>query len=167
MLERNFSKGMRKGIHQLTDEEVLLVENEILRLKIDKAYIEIDRTGKYKTHYDEFEDKVIIGYDIIPDDEYPDQKRDILSIGAVLAHEYYGHRPFRDKYIKDFNEGIFTYGFWEDEYNASYFAARNAPNLTKEERQMLVEDALDRKREANIEVVYDDFIRKILEISDK
>lgn len=109
---------------------------------------------------------IVIGSNVIPDLVNGTCARDRMPIVCVLAHEYYGHRAQLSKYKKEAERGINTSNTWEDEYNASYLVAKNTPNLTNEERLMLVEDALDRKREANIEVVYDDFIKEIMDIKD-
>ena len=53
-------------------------------------------------------------------------------------------------------------GDWLDEYRASRTAAEKTPNLTDEERLHLVMDAIERKREAGIHPVLDEFEKKIL-----
>lgn len=80
--------------------------------------------------------------------------RDNLSVRAVLAHEYYGHKV--NKGTKIPQDSL------NDEFRASYQAAKNAPNLTHEDRYRLILDALDRAKEAGIIIKYNDFMRGIL-----
>ena len=77
---------------------------------------------------------------IFPDEKYGTGARDLMSVRAALAHEYYGHfkmypSPYR-------------ISSWEDEFWASYNAAVNTPSLTAEDRRYLMIDAYDRVKEA-------------------
>ena len=53
-------------------------------------------------------------------------------------------------------------GDWRDEFNASYMAAKNCPNLSDEERRNLILDALERAKEKGITIRNNDFIRRTL-----
>ena len=77
-----------------------------------------------------------------------------MSSRAVLAHEYYGHRAYRGTKLKP--------GAWNDEFRASYMAAKNTPNLSDEDRRYLILDALERAKESGITIKYNEFIRGIL-----
>ena len=77
-----------------------------------------------------------------------------MSERAVLAHEYYGHRTNRDSFLKP--------GAWNDEFRASYFAARDCPNLSDEDRRYLVLDAVERAKEAGVAINYNDFMRRVV-----
>ena len=77
-----------------------------------------------------------------------------MSVRAVLAHEYYGHRAFRGTNLSQ--------GSWNDEFRASYMAAKTAPGLSKEDRRLLVLDALERAKSAGVSVRYNNFIRGVL-----
>ena len=79
---------------------------------------------------------------------------DLLSVRATLAHEYYGHRKYRGTKVPQ--------GSWNDEFRASYMAAKNCPNLSDEDRRLLVLDALERAKTAGVSVRYNNFIRKCL-----
>ena len=92
--------------------------------------------------------------DILPDMENGTSARDRMSSRAVLAHEYYGH------YLNMPSQ--FDIGDWRDEFRASYSAAINAPNLSDEERAMLIQDAYDRAEEAGIKVKKNKKAREIL-----
>ena len=166
MAERNFALGLRTPLRKLTDDEVELIYKEIDRINADRSKFSINKDLIIKTKYLEDRDMIVIGSNVIPDLENGTCARDRMPIVCVLAHEYYGHRAQLSKYRKEAENGVNTSNTWEDEYNASYLATMNTPNLTKEERRMLIEDALDRKREANVKVVYDDFIKEVLDMKD-
>ena len=81
-----------------------------------------------------------------------------MSPRAVLAHEYYGHKYFDDIFgIKNPPQGS-----WNDEFRASYNAAIMAPNLTDEDRMYLMLDALERAKQAGVNIRITDVIRRIL-----
>lgn len=81
-----------------------------------------------------------------------------MSVRAVLAHEYYGHRPYRNEYLSE----NFSMPRWKDEYIADYMAARNCKELSHIDRVYLVQSALLRCSEAGEIVEPDDFIRRVL-----
>lgn len=70
-----------------------------------------------------------------------------MSIAAVLAHEYYGHRTFRDEYLYDLRNKTITTSEWKDEVRASITAAKITPNLERTEQVYLIQDALFRAQE--------------------
>ncbi len=51
---------------------------------------------------------------------------------------------------------------WNDEFRASYMAAKNAPNLSVMDRLYLILDAIERAKEAGVSILYNDFIRRCL-----
>ena len=77
-----------------------------------------------------------------------------MSQRAAIAHEYYGHRTYKGTSLPK--------GSWNDEFRASYMAAKNCPNLSDEDRRYLVLDALERAKESGITIKNNDFIRRIL-----
>ena len=106
-----------------------------------------------RTGYDDVLDEIRVKGDVLPD-ENSNHPRDKMSARAALAHEYYGHRANRGTQLAN--------GAWNDEFRASYMAAKNCPNLTDEDRYYLIADALERAKEAGVTVKYNDFIRRIL-----
>ena len=76
-----------------------------------------------------------------------------MSPRAVLAHEYYGHY--------EFSPSKFMAGDWRDEFRASYVAAINTPNLSDDDRRLLMLDAYERAKESGH---YFDYSRKAREI---
>lgn len=111
--------------------------------------------------------KVHIKGNVFPD-EYSSHPRDRLSVRAVLAHEYYGHRPYRKQYLKEDNDtnsdalDRIIARAWADEFRASYMAAKNAPNLSNLDRTLLIQDALSRAEEAGVTIKHNDYIRRVL-----
>ena len=77
-----------------------------------------------------------------------------MSSRAVLAHEYYGH------YLN--YPSKFSIGDWRDEFRASYDAAIKTPNLTDDERKMLMIDAYDRAKEAGVSIKYNKKARLLI-----
>ena len=53
-------------------------------------------------------------------------------------------------------------GDWRDEFNASYHAAIDAPNLSDEDRARLMIDAYDRAKEAGQNLEYDKIARRLI-----
>ena len=150
---RNMANGMRRSIfNSLSEDEKQFVLQEAEAIGIDKSCLVFKEN--FATGYSDSRDKIFIGADIFPSEDGSIHNRDKLSVRAVLAHEYYGHKR---------NRGTdFPQGFWEDEYRASYEAAKYAPNLTQEDRYRLILDALDRAKEAGIIIEKDDFIKEVL-----
>lgn len=77
-----------------------------------------------------------------------------MSVRAVIAHEYYGHRAYRNTKLID--------GAWNDEFRASYMAAKNAPGLSDLDRRLLILDAVERTKTAGVSINYNKFMRRIV-----
>ena len=76
-----------------------------------------------------------------------------LSVRETLAHEM-GHMEYLDTGVAK--------GAWNDEFRASYWASKNVPGLTFEERANLANDALQRARDAGVTVKMNSYIRGLL-----
>jgi hypothetical protein len=76
-----------------------------------------------------------------------------MSTRAVLAHEL-GHQRYSGTRV--------PIGAWNDEFRASYWAAKNAPGLSHAERADLIRDAILRANEANVPIKLNDFMKRIL-----
>ena len=151
MTERNAS-GLRKNPFKVVNEkEIEHIKAEIKAIGADETVF-VFNVGRQTGYVDEI-DFIRVRYDVFPDanSKHP---RDLMSERAVLAHEYYGHRQYKGTKLE--------HGSWNDEFRASYTAAKNAPNLSDEDRRYLVLDALERAKEADVAVVYNDFIRRSL-----
>lgn len=148
MEQRNFSMGLRRATKSLSDEEVEIIYKEIKRIKADPSVFSIDKTGRAKTAYREVSDRIVVGSNVFPDLENPSNMTDKLSVACVLAHEYYGHRSMREEYLK---EDVDTTNTALDEFKASFLAYKNAPNLTDEEREMLLYQAYETAKSGDLE----------------
>lgn len=149
---RNMANGLRKPpTYVLSDKEIESLKTDIEAIGADENIFKFN-AGR-QTAYDEVLDEIRVRGDVLPDTNslHP---RDLMSSRAVLAHEYYGHRAYRGTKL--------TKGSWNDEFRASYMAAKNTPNLTDEDRRYLVLDALERAKESGVSIRNNDFIRRIL-----
>lgn len=150
---RQMANGMRRSIFiPLTEEEKQFVIKEAETIGIDKKNLVFKEN--HATGYSDKYDIIFIGSDIFPSSDKSSHNRDNLSVRAVLAHEYYGHKANKGTKVSQ--------GSWNDEFRASYQAAKNAPNLSDEDKYRLILDALDRAKEAGIIIKYNDFMRGIL-----
>lgn len=83
-----------------------------------------------------------------------------MSVWAVLAHEYYRQRTYRQEYLDDLVKGCSTLSKLEDECRASITAAKLTPDLTPMDRSYLVQDAIYRARENGMYIENDDFMKE-------
>ena len=147
---RNLPNGLRtEPSHILTDDEINSLKEDISAIEADESVFKFNVGSR--TGYDDVLDEIHVKGDIIPDlnSVHP---RDRMSARAALAHEYYGHRAYRGTNIPK--------GAWNDEFRASYMAAKNCPNLSDDERRDLVLDALEMAKEGGISIKHNDFIRR-------
>lgn len=168
LAEKHTAAGNRRSpFYKLTETDIEFVKNEISVIDGNVNEFVFNSDVTRGTCFLASDGKVHIRGNIFPD-EYSTHPRDKMSVRAVLAHEYYGHRPYRLQYIKEDNdsspdalEKIMSRA-WADEFRASYMAAKNAPNLSPEDRLLLIQDALSRAEDAGVSIKYNDFIRRVL-----
>ena len=152
VFERPMSNGLRTSpFYILTKEEIESIKRDAKELDIPENILRFNQGNQ--TGFLDKNMKINVRGDILPD-KSSNIVRDILSQKAVLAHEYYGH-------YKN-HPSQFRIGDWRDEFRASYCAAINAPNLSGEERRLLMLDAYDRAREANVSVRYNKKARRLI-----
>ena len=151
MDERNASGLRRSPLVDLTDEEIEFLKGEIRAIEADESVF-VFNYGDSTGYYDE-DDIIGVRANVFPD-ENSIHPRDLMRPRAVLAHEYYGHRVYRGTRLGR--------GSWNDEFRASYMAAQDAPNLSKQDRVYLIMDALERAKEVGVTVRHNDIIRRIL-----
>lgn len=151
--ERAMANGLRRSSHiKLTEEDKQHLLQEISAIKADPdKFMFRDNFG---SGYSDERDIIFVSSNIFPSSDGSTHPRDLMSERAALAHEYYGHREHRNTSVPK--------GAWNDEFRASYSAAKNCPNLSDEDRYYLVLDALERAKEAGVPIKYNDFIRSIL-----
>ena len=165
---KNFSMGYRKlSKEPLSREEINTVVEAACSINIPVEALVFNNqkalSGPTGTSYNFFDDKVYIAQNVFPDDNSNSiHPRDLLSVRAVLAHEYYGHRAFRQEYLSDYENNKSTTTYWEDEARASINAAKYAPNLSQLERCMLIQDATYRAKEHAQVLELDDFMKNML-----
>ena len=146
------SSGLRRSpFNPLTDDEIDHLKSEIAAIGADDSVF-LFNVGA-RTSYDDKIDKIFVRGDVFPNHSST-HPRDLMSERAVLAHEYYGHRVYRGTHL--------DIGAWNDEFRASYMAAKNAPGLTNEDKRFLVLDALERAITAGVGVSNNDLIRRVL-----
>lgn len=163
--KKETSDGMRDMSKvPLTDKEIEKLKEEIKRIEADESvFVFNDEAHPENTCYNCTVDKVYVSRNVFPDTQYGSiYPRDIMSAAAVLAHEYYGHRPYRDEYLNDLETGAESVPLWEDECRASITAAKITPNLTPKERQDLILDAVFRAKEAAHVIEMDNFMKEIV-----
>lgn len=163
-MNKYMSNGWRTpGTKILTDKEIEFIKHEIKAIDADLSVFIFNDENHINTCYNDREDKIYIRGDVLPDTRFASNiTRDLMSVRAVIAHEYYGHRPHRQEYLEEFEKGIRKIPVWKDESRASYEAAKNCPNLSDIDRYHLIQDSIDRCIEAHQAIEMDDFMRNIL-----
>ena len=92
---KDMANGMRDMSRRpLSADEIDFVKSEIRRIEADESVFvfndEDHQNGS--TCYNFIDDKIYVTRNVFPDTKYGStHPRDIMSVGAVLAHEYYGH----------------------------------------------------------------------------
>ena len=163
--EYDMSQGHRMaGFTPLSEDEISLIKKSIRRINADETKFVFNHEKHLnRTCYNPTKDVVYVGRNVFPDvncnSAHP---RDLMSIACVLAHEYYGHRKFRQEYLHDFEEYCVTTSEAEDECRASITAAKECPNLSHEERSHLIQEAHKRAEEFGIVLENDDFMKEVL-----
>ena len=164
--DKNMSNGMRNTSRTpLTEDEILFIKSEIQRIEADESVFVFNDPDHIldSTCYNFEEDIVYVTRNVFPDVKYASaHPRDTMSVGAVLAHEYYGHRPNRQEYLTDWEKGkdYHTTPIWKDECRASLTAAQIAPGLTEIDRRDLVLDAVFRAKEYGQLIEMNDFMKE-------
>lgn len=150
--ERPMAQGHRNSVkYILNEEDQQYVIEEAEAISIPKDIFRFNY-GKNTSYVEEI-DKINIRGDIFPDNN-SSIARDRLSVRAVLAHEFYGHRAN--------SPSEYEINDWRDEFRASYDAAVNAPNLSQQDRAELMVDAYDRAREAGFFIEYDKVAKRLI-----
>jgi len=165
---KDMANGMRDSSGRpLSEDEINYIIGEIRAIDADESkFIFNDPDHMHRsTCYDYANDVVYVTRNVFPDDKYGStHPRDLMSVRAVLAHEYYGHRTYREEYLSDdqIGNGYHTTELWDDECRASITAAKITPNLTDIDKQNLVLDAIYRANEAFHQIELDSFMKGAL-----
>jgi len=152
--ERNMASGLRKpSVTLLSPEEISFIKKEIAAIGADESIFLFNRYGN--TGYLDELGYIRVGRNVFPDfDSESTHPTDLMSERAVLAHEYYGHYMHRQTKLAK--------GSWNDEFRASYDAARYSPGLSDADRRFLVMDAMDRARAAGVSIKPNVFMKEVL-----
>lgn len=150
--DRRMANGLRTSpYHVLTDEEIKSIKTDADSIGIPEEVLVFNEG--FQTGFSDKHNLIYVRGDVLPDLN-SSNLRDRLSQKAVLAHEYYGH--FKN------HPSSFKVGDWRDEFRASYRAALDTPNLSDDERRMLMLDAFDRAKEAGVSVKYNKQARRLI-----
>lgn len=162
--DKTMANGMRNTSGEpLSDEEIAYVKQEINAINADESKFVFNdpKHMRRSTCYDFVSDTIYVTRNVFPDNKYGStHPRDIMSVRAVLAHEYYGHRTYREEYLADMNKSqeYHTTEIWQDECRASITAAKNTPNLSEIDKRDLILDAIYRADESLHYIEMDNFI---------
>ena len=156
MVERRASGLRRSRFNTLANEDIESLKSDIRAIEADISVFSFN-AGPC-TCYIDATDTVYVRGDVFPDNEYSVHPRDMMSARAVLAHEYYGHRSYKGTRARQQS--------WNDEFRASYMAARNAPGLSQQDRMLLVMDAMERAKAAGVSIKWNKFMRSVVYGSD-
>lgn len=164
--DKNMSQGHRDmSMTPLTNSEIDYVKSEIKRIRADESIFIFNDPEHIQgsTCYNFYRDIIYVTRNVFPDTKYGStHPRDLMSVRAVIAHEYYGHRTYRDEYIEDYAKNHRSVELWQDECRASITAAKIAPGLNQKDKADLVMDAIYRAEEYNHYIEMDDFMKEVL-----
>ncbi len=149
---RGMANGSRRGaLTHVSEDEEKQIRQWADQLVIPQSVLRFN-TGSF-TGFVDVRNVINIRGDVFPS-QYAQNPDSILNARCALAHEYYGHMKH--------HPSKFPIGDWRDEFRASYRAAIDTPNLTSQERGMLMLDAFDRTKEAGIPVKLNAIARRYI-----
>jgi hypothetical protein len=149
-IERNAGGQRRPALELIEPAEMMRLKNEFADLGGDPDILRFNRGAQ--TSFVDDADRINVRGDVNPV-EGAHHPRSAMSSKAVLGHEL-GHRAHRGTKL--------PVGAWNDEFRASYWAARNLAGLSDEERIHLILDAMERAREAGVPIKANALMRRIL-----
>jgi len=152
--EREMASGLRKpSLTLLSEDEIAFIKLEIAAIDADESLFLFDSYGN--TGYLDELGYIRVGRNVFPDfDSDSTHPTDLMSERAVLAHEYYGH--YKHKGTK------LSKGSWNNEFRASYDAAKYSPGISDADRCFLIMDAMDRARTAGVAIKPNQFMKEVL-----
>jgi len=149
--ERSAGGLRRSPFYILSEDDINHLKAEVAAIGADLSVFRFNQ-GR-RTGYVDKNDVINVKGDVFSD-KNSIHPRDLMSERAVLAHEYYGHRANRGTTLSE--------GSWDDEFRASYLAAKKAPNLSEKDRAYLIMDAVERAKDAGVSIQYNDFMKECL-----
>ncbi len=152
-MDERYARGLRRSpFTLLTEEEIEGLKEDIAAIGADERVF-LFNEGSFTCYVDRT-DTIFVKGNIFPDGDYSNHPRDLMSARAALAHEYYGHRAMRGTSLQRSS--------WNDEFRASYLAAKNAPGLTEQDKRHLILYAMERAKEAGVTIKLNRFMRGVL-----
>lgn len=149
--ERAIGKGSRRSaLNELSPDDINRLTREFEEIGGDPNQLRFNQ-GR-QTGYRDGSDTINVRGDVMPI-EGAIHPRSAMSSKAVLGHEL-GHANYRGTQLPP--------GSWNDEFRASYWAAKNLPGLSNEERIHLINDAILRAQEAGIPIRLNNFMKGLL-----
>ena len=149
-LYRNITGARRSPLKRLSSSEIQELENIFREIGGDPTMLRFNEGSQ--TGYIDGDGIINVRGDVLPLENTP-HPRSRMSSRAVLAHEL-AHAHFDGTPLPP--------GSWNDEFRASYWAAKNTPNLSDQDRVDLIADAIERAREAGVSINLNDFMRRTL-----
>jgi hypothetical protein len=143
--------GLRQSARIILDSlEIESLKQEFIEIGGDVELLRFNEG--VQTGYLEKRGVFTIRGDVLPnlDSNHP---RSVMSTKAVLAHEL-GHMRYKGTSLAP--------GAWNDEFRASYWAAKHVPNLTEQDQVHLIQDAISRAQEAGVNIRINQFMRGLL-----
>jgi hypothetical protein len=149
-IERGAGGLRRPALETIEPEEIARLRQEFADLGGDPSMLRFN-SGSI-TGFRDDRNFIQVRGDVnpVPDALHP---RSAMSSKAALGHEL-GHAAHRGTPL--------PVGAWNDEFRASYWAAKNLPNLSDEDRIHLILDAMERAREAGVSFRPNVLMRRIL-----
>jgi hypothetical protein len=140
-----------RAVRKVTEDQIAVLTREFQEVGGDPAMLRFNEG--VATAYRQDLDDITVRGDVLPVTWEETHPRSTMTSRAVLAHEL-GHAAFPETDLPP--------RAWNDEFRASYWAATNAPNLTREERADLLRDAISRADEAGVTIKLNTFIQEVL-----
>lgn len=134
----------------LNDAQIQRITREFGEVGGDPSILRFN-SGRQTSYVDELNIIRVRG-DVLPLED-ASHVRSTMSSRATLAHEL-GHQAHQGTGVQ--------IGAWNDEFRASYWAAKNAPGLSMTERVDLLNDAVSRAREAGVPIKMNKFMQETL-----
>lgn len=149
-IERHAGGLRRPALETIEPAEMERIKREFEELGGDPAMLRFNQGDQ--TGYLDADNLILVRGDVNPvsDSLHP---RSAMSSRATLGHEL-GHSAHRDTKL--------PIGAWNDEFRASYWAAKNLAGLSDQDRVHLVLDAMERAKEAGVTISVNAFMRKVL-----
>jgi hypothetical protein len=145
------SPARGEPLRRLDSDEILQVGNTWAELGGDVSKLKFNQG--IQTGVGTKSGNVYIRGDVFPSTSGSLHPTANLSVRETLSHEM-GHINYADTGV--------AAGAWNDEFRASYWASKNVPGLTFEERSNLVIDAYQRATDAGVPIRMNSYMRQMI-----